>query len=283
MDLGNFALNRNLAEQHCNRGELDCRWYHGNWELLKSLGMVSTCGVHARELTALVQLALDENCPAPKILISGSTDATLLQILASSCSEKGHTPDFTAVDICATPLELMRRHALESGLRFSSVRADLLEYCPGERFDLIVTHAFMGNFDAVGRARLVRKWASMLSEGGSVVTIQRVRPADSPSVVRFTVDQARRFIDGSLDAAAQASGLQPTDLPGVAAAAAAFTELFFSYAITSRADMEQLFLDAGLSFRYLEYHAQTPVNDLAGPSVPSGGEFAFIVASRESP
>jgi hypothetical protein len=280
MDLSNFALMRNLAEQHCNRGELDCRWYHGNWELLKSLGVVSTCGVHARELSALLQLALREACPAPKILISGSTDATLLQIVASSCSDKGYTADFTAADICATPLELMSRYAHENHLAFSSVKTDLLEYRPDAYFDLIVTHAFMGNFDDADRARLVRKWASMLSEGGSVVTIQRVRPADSPPVTRFSVDQARQFIDGSL-AAAQASELHPGDLAGVAAAAAAFTEHFIGYAIRSKAVLEQLFLDAGLAFRFLEYHAQIPLTDLAGPSVPSGGEFAFIVASRE--
>jgi hypothetical protein len=278
MDLRNPDLAQSLAEQHCNRGELDCRWYHGNWELLKSLGVVSTCAVHARELRALLHLALREKGTIPKILLSGSTDATLLQIVASACAEIGCQADITAVDICGTPLALMCRYASENGLTFSSVKADLLEYCPETRFDVVVTHAFMGNFDSAGRAKLVRRWASMLSEGGSVVTVQRVRPADAPPVVRFTVDQAQQFIRASL-AAAQ----QPGDLARVADAASAFTEHFKSYAITSKTSLEQLFLDAGLTLQHLEYIVQQKLPELAGPSVPSGGEFAFIVASRNTP
>jgi SAM-dependent methyltransferase len=281
MGLRNSDLTQKLAEQHCNRGDADCRWYHGNWELLKSLGVVSTSAVHARELGALLKLVLPDKGTVPRVLLSGSTDATLLQILASTCSDGGCEADITAVDICATPLELMCRYARENRLKFSSVRADILDYCPEQNFDIIFTHAFMGNFDEAGRARLVRKWSSMLGDGGSVVTVQRVRPADSPPVVRFSVDQARNFISTSLEAAARAGELQPGDLARVAAAATTFTERFMSHAITSKAALEQLFLDAGLTFRYLEYQSLVESPNLAGPSVPSGGEYGFIIASRE--
>jgi methyltransferase family protein len=282
MDFGNSDLARKLAEQHCNRGDSDCRWYHGNWELLKSLGVVTTSGVHATELGALLELALDERTSVPRILLSGSTDATLLQILALTCGDSGRRADITAVDICATPLELMNRYARNNKLRFSSVRADILEHCPETNYDIIFTHAFMGNFGEAGRARLVRKWASMLSEGGTVVTAQRVRPPDSPPVVRFSADQSRDFVSAALEAAAQVEELQPSDLARVEAAATAFTEHFMSYAITSKAALERLFLDAGLTFRHLEYHSLAKSNNLAGPSVPSGGEYAFVIAGKEN-
>lgn len=282
MDLRHSDLTRHLAEQHCNRGDLDCRWYHGSWELLKSLGVVSTSAVHARELGALLELALPEKSTVPRILLSGSTDASLLQILASTCGDSGRKATITAVDICGTPLELMCRHARENRLRFSSVRADILEYCPEQSYDIIITHAFMGNFDEAGRARLVQKWASMLSAGGSVVTVQRVRPADSPPVVRFSADQSRNFISACLEAAARAGDLQQCDLARIEAAASAFTEHFTSHAITSRAALEQLFFDAGLTFRHLEYKYLAKKANLAGPSIPSGGEYGFIIAGRET-
>jgi hypothetical protein len=282
MDLRNSALTQRLAEQHCNRGDLDCRWYHGNWELLKSLGVVSTCAVHAKEMSALLQLALREKDSVPTILLSGSTDATLLQIVASACSEIGCQADITAVDICGTPLANMCQYARDNGLAFSSVKADLLAYSPEQRFDIIVTHAFLGNFDTAGRVKLVRRWASMLCKGGSVVTVQRVRPAYAPPIVRFTVDQARQFIRASL-AAAERLKWQPDDLARVADAASAFTKHFMSHAITSKTALEKLFLDAGLTLQHLEYIVQKKLPELAGPSVPSGGEFAFIVATRNKP
>jgi hypothetical protein len=175
----------------------------------------------------------------------------------------------------------MSQYARENTLRFSSARTDILEYCPEKSYDIIFTHAFMGNFDEAGRVQLVRKWASMLSEGGSVVTAQRVRPVDSSPVVRFSADQARNFISASLEAAAQAHELQPGDLARVEAAATAFTQHFMSHAITSKAALEQLFLDADLTFRHLEYKSLAKSFNLAGPSVPSGGEYGFIIAGRD--
>lgn len=281
MGLRYSDLTRKLAEQYCNRGALDCRWYHGNWELLKSLGMVSTSAVHAIELGALLELALPDKSSVAKILLSGSTDAALLQILASTCADSGRNADITAVDICATPLELMCRYARENRLTFSAVKADVLDYHPEKRYDIIFTHAFMGNFDDMGRARLVRKWASMLNEGGSVVTVQRVRPADSPPMVRFSADQSRNFISASLAAAAQVDDLQPGDLARIEAAATAFTDHFMSHAITSKAALERLFLNAGFIFRHLEYKTLASKSDLAGPSIPSGGEYAFVIAVKE--
>jgi hypothetical protein len=281
MDVGNCEAARELAEEYCNRGDLDCRWYHGNWELLKSLGVVSTSGVHARELGALLEQALSGTDPATRILLSGSTDATLLEIVASTCRDTGHQPEITAVDICATPLELMSRYARENGLRFSSARTDILDYCPRAGYDIIFTHAFMGNFDAQGRAGLLRKWASLLDEGGSIVTVQRVRPPDSPPVVRFSAEEARDFVSAALESANRSGMMQQGDLERVATAAAGFTANFMANAITSKQALEHLFLDAGLTFRHLEYIALAKSPRLAGPSVPSGGEYGFIIAGRE--
>ena len=268
-----------LAEQHCNRGDLDCRWYHGNWQLLKSLGVVSTSAVHATELGELLERAGLTTRVAPNVLLSGSTDATLLEILASCAPGGGRHADITGVDICATPLELMGLYARARGITFSPYRADILDYPAHNSFDIILTHAFMGNFDTEGRAALARKWASMLSATGSIVTVQRVRPADSPPVIRFSAEQARQFIHAVLTAA-QASDLSPDDLARAEAAASAFAENFMSHAITSKASLEQVFIDAGLTFSHLEYRSLDKRVNLAGPSVPSGGEYAFIIAER---
>jgi len=267
--------NLELAERHCNR---DCLWYHGNWELLKSLGVVTTSGVHALELTDLLEVAIGNQMHDPRVLLSGSTDDSLLRILAPVFGK--HGGDITALDICATPLELMRRYASEIGLELTSIKSDILDFSPEDSFDLIFTHAFMGNFDESGRTQLVRKWASLLNEGGRVVTVQRVRPTDSPPVIRFSAGQATDFIRASIRAAEQSGQNNENDLTRIEAAATLFTDRFMSYSITSKEALEKLFTDAGLRFLHLEYKALAQLERLTGPSVPSGGEYAFIIAER---
>jgi SAM-dependent methyltransferase len=280
MDLHNCDIARKVAEQRCNRGDMDCLWYHGNWELLKSLGVVSTSGIHAAEICALLEAALSEKKSTPRILLSGSTDATLIKLLMSACRENNCSPEIMAVDICATPLEFMCQYARENMLAFSSVRADILEFNADSNYDIILTHAFMGNFDEAGRVRLVRKWASMLNEGGCVVTVQRVRPQGSPPVVRFSADQSKHFINAAL-VAADAEGLQAGDRDRVEVAAREFTENFMSHSVTSKEALNRLFLESGLVFRHLEYKSLQTRANLGGPSVPSGGEYAFIIAERK--
>lgn len=279
VDLSVALKLRALADRYCNRGELDCRWYHGNWELLKSLDIVSTSAVHAKDIADLLEIAGVDGHAGQSILLSGSTDDSLLRILATSLAEGGRLADITGLDICATPLELMKIYARQNQLRFTPVRADILEYRPERVYDAIVTHAFMGNFNDARRVQLLRKWATLLSEKGRVITIQRVRPKNSPAVIRFSAEQSKNFVDAAL-AAGKAGELSPAELTTIEEAARLFSENFSSHAITSRAALEQLFLEAGFRFQHLEYRSLAKRVNLAGPSVPSGGEYAFIIAQR---
>lgn len=281
MDAARFQLTRDLAEQHCNRGESDCRWYHGNWELLKSLGVVASSAVHAKELGELLKRALPAGKRDPAILISGSTDATLLEIVHAACADAGARPVVTALDICATPLALMEAFARQHDFALSSARADILAYTADTGYDVIFTHVFMGRFDDNDRISLVRKWADLLADGGRVATVQRVRPPDSPTVVGFSEEQARHFRTAAQDAAARLD-LPAEELARVGDAATAFTDNFRGYAITSPEALEHLFTDAGFRFRHLEYRSLEAKRNLAGPSVPSGGNYAFIIAEKDT-
>ena len=274
-------LIKSLAAKHCNRNGSDCHWYHGNWQLLSSLGVVTSSAVHTDQLQALLLSATPDTFQRPKILLSGSTDETLLQIAAATYGASVRPAEFTALDICATPLVLAQEYAVENELDFSSVMTDILEYCPDHGFDIIFTHAFMGNFDDRDRPRLVQKWASLLNDGGRVVTVQRIRPTDSPPIIRFTVEQSADFIAAAMDAASQHEELQASDLARVEAAAKSFSEHFMSHAIRSKFEMEGLFLDAGMTIHHLAYETLETKRNLAGPSVPSGGEYAFIIAGRD--
>jgi SAM-dependent methyltransferase len=280
VDKDRQKLVRSLAGRYCDRSGNDCRWYHGSWELLKSLGVVSTSAVHAAEIERLLSSTMKTSPDMPRVLISGSTDETLLQIASTAYERADRQVEFTALDICATPLKLMRQYADCKECQLQTVRKNILDYCPAERFDVILTHAFMGNFAAVDRAALARKWASLLTTGGRIVTIQRVRPEYSPETVRFNEEQSAGFVAAVTEAAGNDEGFTPEERQEAVEAAITFASRFSGYAIRSRQELESPFRDAGLDFTHLEYRKLEQRGELAGPSVPSGGEYAFIISGR---
>jgi len=275
LDAERDALTLGLAARHCNRNGVECGWYHGEWELLKCLGIVSTAAVHTGQLQVLLQLALDVLPQRPRILLSGCTDDALLRVVQAGAAAR--VVDVVALDLCATPLELARARAASLGIAYDAVRADILEHEDREGFDLILTHAFMGNFPEADRARLVAKWFALLRPGGCLATIQRIRPPGTPAVIGFSGTQAEAFVQSAL-ASATRIGLR--DLPRVERAARAFTQHKRTHAITSRTGFERLFTGAGFEFLHLVYEALPTRPGLSGPSVPSGGEYAMLLAGR---
>ena len=279
MDELEIAANRAIAEQYCNRGDNDCRWYHANWHLLKALGIVSSASVHERSITRLLKLAIGQR-PTPRILLTGSTDETLLRIVHSACRATDITPKLTALDLCASPLAFMQTFASQNEIGLETIQASILEFTPAEEFDIIVTHAFMGNFDDTRRQCLAHKWHELLCDQGKVVTVQRVRAADSPAIVKFTQQQAADFVTTALSAARELGLSQESDLLRVKETASAFAQNFSTHAIRSKAALRKLFLDAGMSLDCLSYHRLDKRDHLSGPSVPSDGEYAHIVAGK---
>lgn len=277
MDAGRDALTRRLAERYCNRPGPDCGWYHGEWELLKSLGIVSTAAVHTSQLQALLRMALEGRSGRPRILLSGSTDDALLRVVRDGVGTRG--VDVVALDICATPLEVMRASDISGTLDFDVVRADILRYEDEQGYDLILTHAFMGNFADGDRARLLARWFALLRPGGSLATIQRIRPHGTPAVIGFSAGQTEAFVQAARESGAR---LGLDDIPRVERVARTFAQKKRTYAITSRDDFEQLFTTAGFELTYLQYDVLPVLPGLSGPSVPSGGEYAFLIASKDT-
>lgn len=268
-----------FARQYCCKGVLDCSWYHGNWHLLKELGVVSTSAIHSESISRLLELAVGD-IVEPRILLSGSTDETLIRLVHDTCSALGIREKLYAVDICATPLAFMQAYAEQNGIELVTVHTDILEFETVEKFDVILTHAFMGYFDETQRPLLTRQWRQLLSDEGRIVTIQRVRPVSSLLPVTFTAEQSSRFVAAAVEAV---NAMDAGDMPDVATvreAATDFANNFSIHPITSRSALESLFTEAGLTFQTLEYHSLDKIGELSGPSVPSDAEFAHIIAGK---
>jgi len=277
-----YLQSRLLAAEHCNSGSNACRWYHGNWHLLKALGIVTSSAVHERELSGMLRRAI-ASTPQPRLLLSGSTDETLLRLAHETCRDLGIRPRIVALDRCATPLVFMEHYAREHVLDLTTVCSNILDFASDEQFDIILTHAFLGYFDAQQRPRLIEKWNTLLAEGGQIITIQRVRPPESPPTVQFSTEQSAHFVEAALAAAEQQGVSEPEDTAAVEQAATVFAANFRAYSINSKAEIRKLFVDAGLELAMLEYRALASRGMISGPSVPARENYAHIVAIKRRP
>lgn len=268
-----------FSQQHCNKGAFDCSWYHGNWHRLKALGVVSTSAVHEQSILKLLKLAMN-GMTEPRILLTGSTDETLVRIAHHFCQAAGIKEKLFALDICATPLAFMQNYADDNDIELSTYQSDILSFDSEQKFDIILTHAFMGYFDDSQRPLLVKKWQQLLSKNGKIVTIQRVRPKDSAPLVTFTDEQSAQFVSAAVAAVETESPDNIKEHNKVKLAAGKFAKNFVSHAITSKNDLESLFTNSNMSFRFLEYHMLEKRGELSGPSVPSNAEFAHIIAEN---
>jgi hypothetical protein len=102
-------------------------------------------------------------------------------------------------------------------------------------------------------------------------------------VVGFSERQASDFVAAALGAARQQGLSRGAELDRVTEAATAFSGKFLTHTIRSKSALKNLFVDQGMVFQHLEYHTLGPRENLSGPSVPSQGEYAHIIAGREQP
>lgn len=269
-----------MCRKETAQGE-DCSWYHGSWQYFRALGIVSAPDVHHEMLTHSLR-ALARTRQHPRVLVSGSTDYSLLAHVLWAYRLENAPVVPTVVDFCETPLYMCRWYADWVGATIETAASDILDYEVSEPFDVICTHAFLGYFDPDGRRRLVAQWRKLLRPGGQIVTIQRIRPDAGDAPVRFSPEQASAFRNNALDQAEKQQDHLDVAPELIADMAQVFTARFSSYPIRSQQELADLFTAGG--FRLDQYHVHK--SDLSvshpctGPSIPANAEFVHLVASR---
>jgi SAM-dependent methyltransferase len=254
----------------------DCGWYHGSWQVLRLLGLMASSGTHAAHYRA----ALDDLAArggAGAFLITGSADHALLALLAGAWRGPA-APAFTVLDRCDTPLKLCRWYAGRHGLALATRHQDALDPLPEAGFDAVFTHAFMGNFDAAGRARLAGRWAQALRPGGRLVTVQRVREGAAETPLGFAPAEAEAFAARAAALAAQ----RPERFAGwdVAAMAREYARRFRTVPVGSAEGLRGTLEAAGFRLLRFERQASAGPRGVTGPSVPNTDGYFLIVAER---
>lgn len=224
-----------------------CEWYHRARPLLRALDLVTAVEDHA----PLLQTTLAEGLSggADRVLLCGCADEAMLAQVFSALDRARSDADVTVLDRCATPLGLCRAYAQGAGRSVRVVASDLFDHQPERPYDMICTHAFLGFFSPSRRRDLVDTWARLLVEGGSVVTMQRIRSDYPEATIRFTDGQTDALAAAARSRAAALGDRLSISLDDVATAARAYARGMRTHPVRSAEDAERLFVSAGFALR----------------------------------
>ena len=277
-------LAQRLAPKLCLRnpatGE-SCAWHHGFWQYLRLMELAITPARQADFYRRALQ-SVTAGSNAPRVLVSGTTDYSMLAHVLASYRERGLEPVVTVIDKCDTAVFLNRWYAERECANVSCGRADILDYASDAPFDAVCTDSFLGQFSPDERFRLLEKWRQLLRPGGTVITVTRVRATASTAQIGFSPEQAQAFRAAVLRKAASMPAHLHADPAEIAQSADIYVDRQRTWPVRSREEVRELF--EGCGFRLDELSDapdadadQAQQNDPVSPG--SGGQVR-IIATR---
>jgi hypothetical protein len=139
-------------------------YYHCLWGLLRASGAMKGLSSEEQILSDVMAPFIRRNS---RVLIGGSADAGVLcslgRIYGSTKAE------FTVVDRCRSPLELIAEFAAAKQAPCRTLNADILELDGRETWDQIVLHYTANFVDADHRKQFLGSVARALAPGGTLI------------------------------------------------------------------------------------------------------------------
>lgn len=163
-----FASGRMHEFMECRSGyadAVDCSWYHGNWMLLRRLGLVSNPLWHERFYRD--SLAVYADSTSTRLLVLGTADFSMA-LLCERCGVE----QIAITDMCKTPLNICEFVSRELGFHWSTIQCDIRSGLQ-EGYDVIVSDAFLTRFDYSEKEIVMRRISQALNPGGVYITTAR--------------------------------------------------------------------------------------------------------------
>lgn len=265
--------------RHVDDSGHSCAPFHEIWQILRCLGLNTTPVEHREFFINAMTPAI--RAGARRVLISGTADYAMLQVVQEVFAANGVAPDVTVLDICETPLRLCQWYADKMNLSIRTPNGDVLAWRDETPYDLICTHSFLGLFDQTRRQELVCRWHGLLAHGGRVLSVNRVRPG-APVKVSFTPDQATKFVRQVSQLLAKSQLASSYDAQEIAVLANRYIGHRVVYPVRDEEEISTLFSSSGFRLEYLDTellaseHSSVP----AGPTLRGGARYACFVARR---
>jgi SAM-dependent methyltransferase len=276
-------LARWIAERLCRSDPAtgqSCSWYHGFWQTLRAMDLVTTPAHHAEFFDHAFAMARTHGGPLD-VLISGAIDYSMLTHVLRACARHGATPAVTVVDICDTPLFLNRWYARRVGARVRTVSSDILGFHDAAAYDVVCTHSFLGQFSPDARRALMATWHAALKPGGLAITVNRVRHDSGPARTGFSPDQAGALREAVLRKSESLREALELDAESLVRGAEAYAARRRPHPVQSPAEIRDLFENGGFGLEQLSCAPVTGADArVSGPTTPGGALYARIVARR---
>jgi hypothetical protein len=166
----------NVAAVLCRGDHVDergCDWYHGTWQYLRLMDLVSTPSWHHDFYSSALKQELRKG--ARRIAITGTADYSVLAYVIDSLIEVSQAAEITVLDLCHTPLFACQWYSRRSGIEIRTVSDDIVGFAsrPHHKFDILITDAFLTRFKGENLQRVLAAWNQMLEIDGSVITTVR--------------------------------------------------------------------------------------------------------------
>ena len=197
-----------MAELTCSRsGESSCAWYHGTWQYLRVLDLVSSPWWHASFFRkAIARQSADRS--DIRVLISGCADFSTYALVQGQVADSAK---ITVLDLCPTPLMATSWYARRIRAPVPELLiSDAVEHKRPGSYDIIVSDSFLPRFQADALGELLQTWCASLAPGGVALTTVRLHET-RPDPDRQETERLHRWRQAATDA--QSWWPQVSDLP----------------------------------------------------------------------
>jgi len=172
------------AERTCNPDNYayqNCTAYHRIWQYLVMWKLSTSMRPDSEFILDTVR-SFAHSGDVRKVLISGTADYSLLAHVLQAFRSEENSPVVTVLDRCLTSLQINKWYADRYGVNIMLQQGDIFDYENESKYDAICTHSFLIWFSLEQQFQLIKKWQTLLTPGGRVLTTLRLRsgPANVP-------------------------------------------------------------------------------------------------------
>lgn len=149
-----------LCKRHCSCPDN----FHFVWSACKASNRRRSIYFQQPLIKAMLGGRMDK---AEEVLVAGSADSGILYVL-NSIVETGN-PHFTAIDICATPIEEIKRYADRNSIAVNAFCCSMSEVPASTKYDIIFIHNTLCFVDLDEALKTLQHFRSILQHDGVIV------------------------------------------------------------------------------------------------------------------
>ncbi len=231
-----------VAPWTCRREDGDdCSWYHGSWQYLRLLNLVSSPGWHADFFVEALRRQTEDR-DGVSVLVSGCADYSMYAHVLGALGQRARV---ALLDWCRTPLVAGAWYARRLGAEAPELlHEDATAHRPEQAYDAIVSDAFLPRFPPDQLRDLLRAWRTSLRPGGCALTTVRLHEG-APTEPVPPETAAARWAGIAAAAAPWWPGVSPLPHEELVRRAETFARRQERNAFYSAAEIERLLNDAG--------------------------------------